>query len=50
MLGGDRLVLLTRVNLSTWCYRISDDFGASWGPERILVDARGFGQVYVVAN
>ena len=47
-----RMVVLTRVASSTWRYRISDDFGESWGPERVLMDARpgGFGQVYVIAK
>ncbi|MFY1637844.1 hypothetical protein ACN27F_31990 [Solwaraspora sp. WMMB335] len=47
---GRRLVLLTRVAISTWRYRVSDDFGTTWGPEQMLVDARGYGQVYVVAK
>jgi hypothetical protein len=48
--GGSRLVVLTRVDLVTWRYRISDDFGVTWSGERVLIDADGLVQVYVVAK
>jgi hypothetical protein len=47
---GSRLVLFTRVTNSTWRYRVSDDFGATWSQERIFMDATGFGQVYLVTK
>jgi hypothetical protein len=48
--SGSRLVLFTRVGSSTWRYRVSGDFGGSWSQERILINAAGYGQVYLVAK
>jgi hypothetical protein len=48
--NGSRLVLFTRVSLSTWRYRMSDDFGGTWGPERVFMNASGYGQVYLVVK
>jgi hypothetical protein len=48
--SGSRLVLFTRVGSSTWRYRVSDDFGTTWSHERMFMDARDYGQVYVVAK
>jgi hypothetical protein len=48
--NGSRLVLFTRVGSSTWRYRMSDDFGDTWGPERVFVDASSYGQVYLVVK
>jgi hypothetical protein len=48
--SGTRLALFTRVGSSTWRYRISDDFGGTWGPERAFMDATGYGQVYLVVK
>jgi hypothetical protein len=46
LVRGDRIVLVTRVSLSTWRYRMSEDFGDTWTAERVLIDATGYGQVY----
>jgi hypothetical protein len=43
---GDRLMILTRVTASEWRYRLSDDFGDTWGDERILINGSGLGQMY----
>ncbi len=48
--SGSRLVLFTRVASATWRYRVSDDFGATWSQERLFMDARGYGQVYMVVK
>lgn len=43
--SGSRLMILTRGG-DTWRYRISDDFGGTWGAEKVLINASGYGQVY----
>jgi hypothetical protein len=48
--SGSRLVLFTRVTNSTWRYRVSDDFGATWSQERMFMNAVGYGQVYLVTK
>jgi hypothetical protein len=48
--NGTRLMVLTRVGLSTWSYRLSDDFGDTWTGERTLIDAAGYGQVYALTK
>lgn len=49
--GGpdDRLVLLCRVD-ATWQYRMTWDWGATWTPPRILLNAAGtIGQPYILS-
>lgn len=43
---NDRLVVFTRVGASQWWYRISDNFGDTWGPRRKLLDSGNGDQVY----
>jgi len=43
-----QLTLVTRVADDQWHYRTSGDFGATWGDERVLIDADGHGKVYAL--
>lgn len=47
---GDTLHVLCRQGNDRWCYRTSPDWGATWGPVKVLVDGTGYGQQYVVAR
>ncbi|HEX6681888.1 MAG TPA: BNR-4 repeat-containing protein [Candidatus Limnocylindrales bacterium] len=48
--SGTRLVLFTRVGSSTWQYRVSEDFGATWSQARMFMNAEGLGQIYLVVK
>jgi hypothetical protein len=49
LVHGRKIVLLTRVGFTSWRYRISEDFGATWTQERTLVTS-GNGQVYCLTK
>lgn len=44
---GDRLVLLCRATAGRWAYRVSDDFGVTWGAEQELITGPA---IYVAAR
>lgn len=46
-IGNGEIMLLARVGRS-WSYRISPDWGQSWGDERVLMDAAEVGQSYTI--
>lgn len=44
---GERIVLVSRTG-SDWTTRVSEDWGDTWGPERLLVDYATNGRPYVL--
>jgi hypothetical protein len=48
--GSSTVYALCRVAEDRWLYRISLDFGGTWGPPKVLFDGTGDGKLYVATR